>query len=115
MDKYTIILAVGFAVASTAFTGCVSVHKVTIKDAPRKNVAFESSRAMQTFYDALLAKHLPKDGKPSRVRVGETLYTWETRFSSNLAFNDGVAAADTDGDGVISEREATTYASVKTK
>lgn len=117
MKKTALTFAVYLTITATVVTGCVSVHKVSIKDAPRKNVRFESAEAMQTFYDTLLAKHFPKDGKPSRVRVrvGETLYTSETRPSSDVAFNDGITVADTDGDGVVSEREARTYASTTSK
>jgi hypothetical protein len=115
MKNHTSILVVGLAVISTAFVGCVSVHKVTIEDAPRHHVSFESAQAMQIFYDTLLAHHLPAGGKPSRVRVGETVYTREMRPSSNVAFNTGVAIADTDTNGVISTAEATSYALRKTK
>jgi hypothetical protein len=111
MKKATITLAVCLAFASAALTGCVSVHKVTIKDAPRKTVRFESAETMRPFYEAILVKHFPKDGKPSRVRVGNTLYTWETRPSADVVFNDAVTAADTDGDGVISALEAGKYTS----
>jgi formate-dependent phosphoribosylglycinamide formyltransferase (GAR transformylase) len=115
MNKSPLARAVSLAMATSLITGCVSVHKVAIKDAPRTTVSFESAEAMQTFYTAVLARHFPNDGKPSRVVAGQTLYTWETRPSSNVVFNDAVAAADSDGDKVISESEATTFGMSKTK
>ena len=111
MNKNALILTAFLGLAAMAASGCVSVHKVTIKDAPRRAVGFESAEAVRTFYDALLAKYLPLERKPSRIIAGQTLYTWETRLSSNAAFNQGVIVADTDGDGVISMREATAYES----
>jgi len=115
MNRTPLTLAVVLTVATSLITGCVSVHKVAIKDAPRAAVSFESAEAMQTFYSAVLAKHFPTDGKPSRIIAGQTLYTWETRPSSNVVFNDAVAAADSDGNKVVSESEATTYALSKAK
>jgi hypothetical protein len=103
------------AIAATTITGCVSVHRVTIKDAPRNKVRFESAKATRIFYDALLAKHLPSSGKQSGVVLGQTVYRPETRPSPNVAFNDGVVVADSDADGVVSEREARQYASTITK
>lgn len=105
------LLAVCLGLAGLALTGCVSVHKVTIQDAPRKAIEFESADAMRTFYDALLARLLPVERKPSRIIAGQTLYTRETKLSGNMAFNRAVTAADADGNGLISQAEATAYAS----
>ncbi len=111
MKKISIIHTVCLALASMAVAGCVSVHKVTIEDAPHKTVRFESAETMQTFYEALLVKHFPKDGKPSELLVGNTLYTRETRPSANVVFNQAVLAADIDGDGIITAQEASRYTS----
>ncbi len=112
MNRNALILAALLGLFAMAATGCVSVHRVTITDAPRKSVSFESPDAMRTFYDALLARRFPKTRKPSQIIAGQTLYTREIRPSANVAFNTGVAAADTNADGVISLREAEAYASI---
>lgn len=98
-----------------ALTGCVSVHKVAIKDAPRRDMAFESPEAVRVFYDALLSRRYPKDDKPSRVTAGQTLYTRETRPSANVAFNDGASQADVDANGMITVQEARVFASTDSK
>jgi hypothetical protein len=96
--------------ALTLLTGCVAVHKVHYKDAARRDVRFESLKASSTFYDALLAKKFPAQGKPSRIILGQTLYTWETRPSANFVFNSAVTAADLNQDELISDFEADTFA-----
>ena len=96
--------------ALTLFTGCLAVHKVHYKDTARTDVRFESVKASSTFYDALLAKKFPSQGKPGRIILGQTLYTRETRPSANLVFNSAVTAADVNQDALISEFEADTFA-----
>jgi hypothetical protein len=92
-------------------TGCVAVHKVRYNDAPRTNVEFESLAAAHTFYDKLLARNFPISGKRSKLLIGQTIYTKETRPSANVVFNAGAAAADMNGDEMISESEARAFAS----
>ena len=108
MNSTPLLLAV--ATMSTFLTGCVAVHKVHYEDATRTNVRFESLNASSTFYDALLAKKFPSQGKDSRVLLGQTLYTRETRHSANVVFNSAVAVADVNHDTIISDTEANFFA-----
>lgn len=96
--------------ATAMLTGCVSVHKVSHTDAPRTNVKFESLAAAGTFYDALLVSRFPGAGKHSKLLVGQTLYTRETRPSANVMFNTAAATADLNADGTILESEAEAFA-----
>ena len=91
-------------------TGCLAVHKVHYSDATRTDARFESLKASNTFYEALLARKFPSDGKPSRILFGQTLYSSETRPSANVVFNSAAAAADLNHDAFITEREANTFA-----
>jgi hypothetical protein len=100
---------------STLLTGCVAVHKVHYKDATRTDVRFESLEASSTFYDALLAKKFPPPGKDSRILLGQTLYTSETRPSANVVFNSAVAVADLNQDAIISDAEANLFAAAKSR
>jgi hypothetical protein len=111
MNAIPLILAA--VTTSTFFTGCVAVHKVHYKDATRKEVHFESLNASSTFYDALLAKKFPSQGKQSRILLGQTLYTRETLHSANVIFNSAVAVADLDQDAIISDTEAHSYAATR--
>ena len=97
----------------TFLTGCVAVHKVHYKDATRTDVRFESLKASSTFYDALLAKKFPPPGKDSRILLGQTLYTRETRQSANVVFNSAVAVADVNQDAIISDSEAKLFAATR--
>ena len=97
----------------TFLTGCVAVHKVHYKDATRTDVRFESLKASSTFYDALLAKKFPAQGKDSRILLGQTLYTRETRHSANVVFNSAVAVADLNQDAIISDAEANLFAAAR--
>jgi hypothetical protein len=97
----------------TFLTGCVAVHKVHYKDATRTDVRFESLEASSTFYDALLAKKFPPPGKDSRILLGQTLYTSETRHSANVVFNTAAAVADLNQDAIISDSEAHSFAATK--
>ena len=97
----------------TFLTGCVAVHKVHYKDATRADVSFESLKASNTFYDALLAKKFPSQGKDSRILLGQTAYTSETRDSANVVFNSAVAVADLNQDNMISDIEAHSFAATR--
>jgi len=109
----TIPLILAVVTASPFLTGCVAVHKVHYKDARRADVRFESVGASNTFYDALLAKKFPSDGKHSRILLGQTLYTWETRDSANVIFNSAAAVADLNQDAIISDTEAHSFAATR--
>jgi hypothetical protein len=111
MNATPLILAA--VTASTLFTGCVAVHKVHYTDATRTDVRFESLKASSTFYDALLAKKFPSQGKHSRILLGQTLYTWETRHSANVIFNSAVTVADLNQDAIISDTEAHSFAATR--
>ena len=111
MNATPLILAA--VTTSTLLTGCVAVHKVHYKDATRTDVSFESLKASSTFYDALLAKKFPAQGKDSRILLGQTLYTRETRHSANVIFNSAVAVADLNQDTIISDAEAHSFAATK--
>jgi hypothetical protein len=91
----------------------VAVHKVHYQDATRTDVRFESLKASNTFYDALLSKKFPSQGKHSRILLGQTLYTRETRHSANAIFNSAVAVADLNQDTVISDTESHSFAATK--
>ena len=111
MNATLLILAA--MTTSTLLTGCVAVHKVHYEDATRTDVRFESLKASSTFYDALLAKTFPAQGKDSRILLGQTLYTWEMRHSANVIFNSAVALADLNHDAIISDTEAHSFAAAK--
>jgi hypothetical protein len=111
MKTSTLTLPGLVIIAAAATTGCVSVRKVAIDDSPRKNVRFESVETMQLFYDAILVQRFPLERKPSRVQVGQTLYSSERRPSANVVFNEAAEVADINHDGVISAQEVHTYVS----
>jgi hypothetical protein len=111
MNATPLILAA--VTTSTLLTGCVAVHKVHYQDATRTDVRFESLKASNTFYDALLSKKFPSQGKHSRILLGQTLYTRETRHSANAIFNSAVAVADLNQDTVISDTESHSFAATK--
>jgi hypothetical protein len=111
MNPTLLILAA--VTTSTLLTGCVAVHKVHYEDATRTDVRFESLQASSTFYDALLAKKFPSQGKHSRILLGQTLYTREKRDSANVIFNLAVAAADLNQDTIISDTEAHSFAATQ--
>ena len=105
--KFLALCVVGFA--SLTLLGCIAVRKVRYDDAPRTSVQFDSAEASSTFYDAILARKFPSSGKGSRILVGQTLYSSETRPSANVLFNAAVTATDANRDGMISTAEAQAF------
>jgi len=102
------------AMASALLVGC-STTSYTYQDAPQTPVKFESLQAEQTFYDAVLAKYYPAPKSPDGKGFDSDLYLplsieHDVRKTSHVLFNEAVAAADTNHDGVITEAEAKTYA-----
>jgi hypothetical protein len=100
------------AMASAFLTGCAGTT-FSYQDAPPTPVQFESMKAEQTFYNAILAKYFPAfDGRANEFSSNLLEVGWdhEIRQSSNVIFNEAVAAADTDHNNVITEAEANAYA-----
>jgi hypothetical protein len=101
-------------VTLTFFTSCVTVRTTYYKNAARVRVRFESLRATRTFYDALIVRRFPAyEGRGNVCLAIDAPYSWKTTESADVIFNKAIAMADTNHDGVISEREAKAYASVK--
>jgi hypothetical protein len=67
----------------------------------RSPVVFESARGQSTFEKAVTERY--RDG-------GGYIQSMHARLSKNAFFNQNVQLADTDGDGIISDREAQEYA-----
>jgi hypothetical protein len=94
-------------------TGCVDLTKISYENSPRAEVQFASPKAEQIFYDAILARYFPADGPHHSLSLGMAPPVWyrhQTLKSSNVIFNQAVAAADTNHDGIITEDEALAYA-----
>lgn len=88
-------------------SGCVV--STTIKDAPRNPVRFASPLAAQTFYDAYLSAAYPQDRTLLSLSMPSP-YAHRTVSTDNVRFNSAVQIADSNHDGVISEKEARAFA-----
>ena len=106
-----IILTTG-AIMSALSTGCYSA-KHTYQDAPPAPLQFDSMKAEQTFYNAVLAKYFPAFDSSTwdvEAQMSPIEYDNEVRKSSNVLFNEEVAVADANHDGIITQSEADAYA-----
>jgi hypothetical protein len=111
----TLIFAFG-AMTFVLLSGC-TMTKINYADAPLTPVKFESVQASQTFYQAILAGYFPEKNSKSNeysftLDVPSPLwFDHNTRESYRVIVNEAAARADTDHDGLITEAEATAFAS----
>ncbi|HYO09567.1 MAG TPA: hypothetical protein VER17_11400 [Tepidisphaeraceae bacterium] len=91
-----------------ASSGCIS--RTTVRDEPRRSVAFADVATAQTFYDAYLRMYHSEDG---RLSVAVPLpYHHVKRGSENVQFNRAIDRADADHDRGISAEEARAFAAL---
>jgi hypothetical protein len=103
--KYAIIPT---TMALVSAPGCIT--HTTARNEPRQSVHFSSERSAETFYEAYLAISYPSD-KQSFVAISIGMpYTHRTISTDNVRFNRAVQSADSNGDGIISDAEAESYA-----
>jgi hypothetical protein len=112
--KLLILILPIVAGLSALLAGCAGTT-YTYQDAPPTPVKFESIKAQQTFYDALLVKYFPAFDNRSKGFYFESNLVaigWNHGVcpSSNVIFNEAVALADANHDGTITETEAQAYA-----
>lgn len=96
-------------------SSCLNVTYTRIKDEPRREVRFTSTKSARTFYDAYAAvgTHKIKDGKKRNISVKAMVilpYWQNSKSTENVKFNAAVQTADADQNGTVSEKEARTYA-----
>lgn len=89
-------------------SGCVSTY-YNVKDEPRQKVRFISTEAAQTFYDAMLSENSPRGNGILSFGVAVP-YRREILSTHNVRFNSAIQSADSNGDRMISEKEARAYA-----
>lgn len=115
MKRQTTTLAV---IAAALLSGCLvstSSTQVAEPEAERAAVAFESDRALAVFQDQVHALYADGDAELSKSSWGVPLLygsSERTVLSENAHYNQQIARADVDADGVITEAEAATYAQV---
>ena len=94
-------------------TGCISHTSVEYRDEERASVEFESDAAARLFYETLTKN--PRVGKQSEERWNIEIpfvfeHSGQVRSGRNVAFNQAVAACDTNKDGRITEAESRIFA-----
>ena len=88
------------------------VTHITYKDEPRQGIRFSNAQAAQIFYETLFLPDRPK--RKGAVCVGLPLpYGHRTISTENTLFNAAVRTADSNGDKIISEKEARAFAAQK--
>jgi hypothetical protein len=99
--------------AAAAATGCIHTKETTYKDVTRTPVEFETETAGRLFYEALSKRPHGGSRTESSSKVSLPLvFSNEHRVvrGPNAAFNEAVAACDTNKDGRITETEARIFA-----
>ena len=98
-------------IASLCLLSSSCVTYTTYKDAPRRKVAFSSTKAAQTFYDAYSLIDTPNgNGELTVVLIAvRSPYLHSTKPKENVKFNAAIQAADTNHNNIISEKEAKVY------
>ncbi len=105
-----LIIPATIALLTCLMSGCVT--HTAIKNEPRQSVRFSSPQAAQTFYDAYLSANSP-EGDGSVALFVALPYQHRTVSTDNVRFNSAVRTADSNHDGVISEKEARAFAAQK--
>ena len=78
----------------------------------RRKIDFESEQALVDFESTVRRRDtsMTRNQGQSQVMIPFILYVDQTRvLSSNAFYNDEVAAADVDGDGILSDAEVRAY------
>ena len=103
---HSILAALG---ALSLLSNCTSIR--TINHAPRAKVRFASAKSADTFYQALIRNTTPHNDEDERMLTigGMMPYSSRRIDSDNVIFNRASKNADTDRNGLISEREAESY------
>ena len=95
------------------FTGCISHTSVEYRDATRTAVEFESDAAARLFYETLSKGGGGRRDSTEEWHV-EIPFVFDHHGSvqpgRNVAFNQAVAACDTNKDGKITEAESRIFA-----
>jgi hypothetical protein len=99
--------------AAVGWGGCISHDETVVRDVARAKVEFENDLAARVFYETL-SKH-PNTGtrteSTTRVEIPVVLdHKQRVVTGPNAAFNEAVAACDTNRDGRITEMEARIFA-----
>lgn len=97
--------------AATLFigAGCISTERTTYRDAERMKVSFENEAAGRMFYEALSKSEGNAKRSESTTEVSLPIvfeHKQHTVDGDNIVFNSAVRRGDSNGDGVITEKEA---------
>lgn len=95
-------------------TGCLVTHvnrTVIRENEPRKEPQFESPFAQRTFNQLALNEKRRIAATSTRMVAIPflTMHVRSATLSENAFYNDQIAVADIDGDGVITDSEAISY------
>ncbi len=77
-----------------------------VKDEPRRSFRFATAKATETFYVAYRAPY--EENRSIDVGIGLP-YRQRTVESDNIRFNAAASRADTNQDGLITEKEASRF------
>ncbi|RYD47148.1 MAG: hypothetical protein EOP83_28495 [Verrucomicrobiaceae bacterium] len=96
------------ALLSGLTSSCVTYTRY--QDEPRAKVAFSSTKAAQTFYDAYASVGTPVGNGAVKAYIPLYLPYWQTKQDTeNKKFNAAFHTADTNHDKRLSEKEARAY------
>ena len=113
MKRHTVILLLLGAMPCW-LSGCLFVRHATrvVRDKEKQQpVQFESQRAQEFFVAGVHELQCHKQNLNVEVSAVPFLwwYSHSDELSDNAIYNDQISACDTNGDGVISMQEASTY------
>lgn len=105
-------LALFLSLTTLCCLGTSCVRYTAYQNEPRRKVIFASARAAQNFYDGYVSLGTPYGNGEVKAGlfIANPLPYWKNTVpTENVKFNAEIQVADTNHNGVISEKEARVY------